>query len=392
MTAPTAAPQVHQPWQSQQRDKVGAPIAMLGVLGLVAAAFALIAGVHNPVGLVVAIPLTAISMGVVLSVYFWLDRWEPEPSRLLLFGFLWGATIAVVVSIIFELATSHVLGTGATLKFFGPLIEEATKGAFLLVMLTGVRRKEFDGVIDGLVYAGVTAAGFAYIENIGYIADSFGQGTDTGVATIVMRLIIGPFAHPLFTSLTGIGVGMAVAHPRSPLRFVYPAVGFVGAVALHAAWNSSLEFGLGGYVVVYVFVMLPALIGAGVLAGVQRRRERDVVRRQLPVMVYYRWITPNEAGWLADIGSRRMWVRSVKAGQGKAGARALKAFQVAATELAFLRDRVDRNVAPADAYYLHAELVHALMANRAAALPTLISDPPSVIPVPPLAPEYVRHP
>ena len=44
-------------------------------------------------------------------------------------------------------------------------------------MLTGSRRREFDGVVDGLVYAGFTAVGFAFVEDVGYIAQSFGQGT-----------------------------------------------------------------------------------------------------------------------------------------------------------------------------------------------------------------------
>ena len=38
------------------------------------------------------------------------------------------------------------------------------------------------GVVDGLVYAGFTAVGFAFIEDIGYIAQSFGEGTDVGAA------------------------------------------------------------------------------------------------------------------------------------------------------------------------------------------------------------------
>jgi RsiW-degrading membrane proteinase PrsW (M82 family) len=383
-------PLTHQPWQVRQRSSTGAPVAVLVILGMVAAVFAVIAGVNDPEGLLVAAPLSALSMGIVLACYLWLDRWEPEPTRLLLLAFLWGATVAIVVSLGLELATSEVLGDGFVLTFAAPAIEEAAKGAFLLVMLTGARRREFDGVIDGLVYGGITAIGFAFIEDIGYIAQSFGQGTDVGIATVILRLVIAPFAHPLFTSMTGIGVGLAVSRPRTSTTWLYPVVGFVAAVGLHALWNGSLSFGFASYVVVYLVVMVPAFIGAALIATWHRRRERDVVNRQLPAMVYYGWITPAEAGWLSRIATRRAWLTTVKRRQGKAAAQALRGFQVAATELAFLRDRVERGFPPPDAYTLHAELLHSLMVNRAAAYAPLRQNPPAGPPVQPIPPSFAR--
>lgn len=204
----------YQPWSSRQRSTTGAPIAVLVGLAVLAGVVLLASGAQHPIGLVIAVPLSAIAMGIVLSFYLWLDRWEPEPTRLLLLAFLWGATVAVLVSLALELASSEVLGNGLVLTLVGPAIEEAAKGAFLLVMLTGARRNQFDGVIDGLVYAGVTAIGFAFIEDIGYIAQTFGKGNETTVAVVVLRLVMAPFAHPLFTSLTGLGFGLQSAGRR----------------------------------------------------------------------------------------------------------------------------------------------------------------------------------
>lgn len=362
---PTAP--AHRPWSSRQRAATGAPIAVLVGLGVLAAVVLLIEGAKHPVGLLIAVPLSAAAMAVVLASYFWLDRWEPEPARLLLLAFLWGATVAIIASLVLELATSEVLGKGLVLTVAGPFIEEAAKGAFLLVMLTGARRREFDGVVDGLVYAGVAAVGFAFVEDIGYIAQSFGQGTETTISTVVLRLVLAPFAHPLFTSMIGLGVGLAVSRPRASGNWIYPFTGYLAAVALHALWNGSLRFGLAGYLVVYVVIMVPAFAGAVLLARHHRQRERDVVNRQLPAMVYYRWITPAEAGWLASIAARRRWLRDVRQRSGAGGVTALRAFQQAATELAFLRDRVERGVGPSDAYHLHTELVHSLVSNRARA-------------------------
>jgi RsiW-degrading membrane proteinase PrsW (M82 family) len=383
------APPPYQPALSRRRQATGAPIAVLILLGVLAAVVLLFEGAKHPVGLAVAVPLTALAMSVVVSAYFWLDRWEPEPARLLLLAFLWGATVAVIASLVLELATSQVLGKGIVLTLAGPAIEEAAKGAFLLVMLTGARRREFDGVVDGLVYAGFAAVGFAFVEDIGYVAQTFGQGTETTVVTVVLRLIFAPFAHPLFTSMLGLGIGLAVSR-RGANRWIYPAAGYLAAVALHALWNSSLLFGLTGYLVVYVLIMIPAFVGAVLVARQHRARERDVINRQLPAMVYYRWVTPAEAGWLASIAARRKWVRVVRQRSGTEGSRALQQFQQAVTELAFLRDRVERGLGPPDAYQLHAELVSALATTRAQAIAPMRQNPVSAGLVRPAAPRPLR--
>ena len=371
---------------SKQRRSTGAPIAVLILLAALASGVLFLTGIQDPVGLMVAVPLTALSMGLVLACYFWLDRWEPEPSRLLLLAFLWGASVAIVISLILELASSEVLGRGVVLTLVGPAIEEAAKGAFLLVMLTGARRREFDGVVDGLVYAGFVAVGFAFVEDIGYIAQSFSQGTETTIATVVLRLVMAPFAHPLFTSMIGLGVGLMVSRPNQPARWRYPLLGYLAAVALHALWNGSLTFGFGGYLFVYVVIMIPAFVAALLIARYHRSRERDVVRRQLPELVYFRLVTPAEAGWLDSIAARRAWLKSVTTRSGKPAAQALRDFQAAATELAFLRDRVQRGVGPADAYDLHAELVQALLTSRAKAAGPLVENARSAPPIPPARP------
>ena len=388
---PRLAPQASGPPQFQpavrrQVRATGAPIAVLVLLAMLAAGVLLLEGARHPVGLIIAVPLTAASMAVVVACYFWLDRWEPEPSRLLLLAFLWGASVAIVVSLVLELASSEVLGTGIVLVLIGPAIEEAAKGAFLLVMLTGVRRREFDGVVDGLVYAGFCAVGFAFVEDIGYVAQSFSQGTEATLATVIMRLVLAPFAHPLFTSMIGLGVGLAVSRPQQRGRWRYPLLGYLAAVLLHALWNGSLVFGFAGYLLVYVVIMIPAFLAALLIARHHRRRERDVVRRQLPELVYYRLVTPAEAGWLESIAARRAWLRSVTARSGKEAAQALRNFQSAVTELAFLRDRVQRGVGPADAYDLHAELVQALLVNRARAAQPLAENARSAQPIPPARP------
>ena len=69
-------------------------------------------------------------------------------------------------------------------------------------------------MLDGIVYAGMVGIGFAFTENILYLAaayngtDGMGPGgTEAVTATFVVRCLFSPFAHPFFTAFIGIGVG-----------------------------------------------------------------------------------------------------------------------------------------------------------------------------------------
>jgi len=53
-----------------------------------------------------------------------------------------------------------------------------------------------------------------------------------------MRGILSPWCHPVFTSMTGIGLGLARegSHPR--WRWLAPLGGYLTAVSLHGFWNA----------------------------------------------------------------------------------------------------------------------------------------------------------
>ena len=90
------------PFQRRIR-KVGAPLAVIIVLGTVAGLIVIALTALNPVGTAIGFVLSSVAMTVVLLAYLWLDRWEPEPPRLLVLAFLWGASVAVVIASIMQL-------------------------------------------------------------------------------------------------------------------------------------------------------------------------------------------------------------------------------------------------------------------------------------------------
>ena len=116
---------------------------------------------------------TALLMAYVL---YWLDRYEKEPLLLLGGVFLWGAVIAAGSAFIintflglgiFVITNSSIASDIATGSIVAPLVEETLKGLAVLAVFL-VFRREFDSVLDGIIYAGVAALGFAATENTYY--------------------------------------------------------------------------------------------------------------------------------------------------------------------------------------------------------------------------------
>ena len=218
---------------------------------------------------VLAVALAAVPVGPVLAVYLWLDRYEPEPRALLVSGLAWGAFVATMAALVIQGIGGLVVPVtdNAALAVVAPVTEEASKGLFL-VLLPWWRRAEVDGILDGIVYAGMVGVGFAFTENILYLVSAY-NGTDglgpggleAVTGTFVMRCLFSPFAHPLFTAFTGIGIGLAVSSRSRSVRWLAPLGGYFLAVLAHGIWNGSTIFGFGSFLVVYVVIMAPALIG-----------------------------------------------------------------------------------------------------------------------------------
>nr|WP_234812261.1 PrsW family intramembrane metalloprotease [Mycolicibacter longobardus] len=359
--------------QMRNRRKVGAPLIVIILLSILTALLLLLFTAANPGGTLTALVLASISMLVVLLCYRWLDRWEPEPRRLLQLAFLWGASVAVLLAVGLETFGSSVATVRPLVsKAFdmaaiqAPFIEEAAKGLFLLIMLTGRRRHELNSLTDCMVYAGVTAVGFAWMEDIVYIAPADSPAKMAAVA--IARLIFGPFAHPLFTTMTGIGVFFALRRHGFWSKAFVILLGYLGAVIMHASWNASLAAGGGRlFLVTYLFWMVPVFLLMVVLGVLSRRHEQQLVASKLPAMAAGGLISPNEATWLGSIRSRKLAIREATRIGGRPAGRSVKKFAAQVVELAFVRDRIDRGFGDAEVWALQNEDAYGVVAARAAA-------------------------
>jgi hypothetical protein len=253
------------------------------------------------------------------------------------------------------------------------VVEEAVKGLFLVGMLV-FRRREFDGVVDGVVYAGLVAAGFAFTENILYFGRAFVEDAVVGqaggvLAILVLRGVLSPFAHPLFTAMIGIGAGIASRSRSVAGRILAVAIGYAVAVVLHALWNTSATvFGGGGFLLVYGFVMVPLFVALIVIVVWQRRREQRTVIAQLPGFARAGWIAPSEVPLLSSLAGRRGWRTAVRRRSGKQVAKAVADYQSAITDLAFLRSRMARGAVGDSGQLWHDQALDAVIKARARAV------------------------
>ncbi len=377
--APGQPHQLRAPFARRVR-KVGAPLGVIIALGTLAGLIVILLTAFNPVGTAVGFVLSSIAITIVVLAYLWLDRWEPEPPRLLVFAFIWGASLSIVIGSVLQLILEAYLapvGDAAptelgispfTLVIGAPVTEEAAKGLFLLLMMTGVRRNELNSLTDCLVYAGLVGAGFAWLEDILYIAN--GETLADSLFTAALRLVMSPFAHSLFTTLTAIGVWYALQRRSGIAKFGCILIGYLCAVVLHAMWNGSSLLGVETYFGVYVFWMVPVFALAITLAVKSRRREQRVVTAKLPGMVTAGVVTANEATWLGSIRARKLAIAEATRLGGKQAGAAVKTFAYQVIELAFVRDRMDRGFGDQRVAGLLQEETYGVYAARSAS-PTL---------------------
>jgi RsiW-degrading membrane proteinase PrsW (M82 family) len=204
----------------------------------------------GPFAATIAAVIAFIPAIIYLIPLVWLDRYDPEPVWLLALAFAWGALVAVIVSFIINTVLGTAVGVlyspeageavGSVLS--APIFEEGSKGLGVLALLIFFR-KYFDDILDGIVFAGVIALGFATVENVLYYGNALGRGGPIVlVITFLLRGVLSPFAHVSFTMMIGIGCGVARETHKTWLKVAAPFAGYCVAVGMHATWNA-----LAGY-------------------------------------------------------------------------------------------------------------------------------------------------
>ena len=222
--------------------------------------------------------------------------------------------------------------------FQAPIVEEFAKGlGVLLIFIVG--RRFFDGPVDGIVYAAIVASGFAFTENIQYFGLQVAEagGFDGTVGEIfIVRGLLSPFAHVMFTMMTGLLIGLAARKGSILLSIGAFFVGLIPATLLHMFWNGALFF-VGDFYSYYFVVQVPLFGLAVLLVFLLRRQEAKMTQRHLAEYASAGWLNNDEVTSLGTPAGRRQarkWAR--QHGLGKI----MNEYIKDATHLAFTRNRI----------------------------------------------------
>jgi RsiW-degrading membrane proteinase PrsW (M82 family) len=254
-------------------------------------------------GLVVSGFISFASALLFAYVLYWLDRYEKEPLLLLGGVFLWGAIVAAGSAFLIN----TILGVGiyvftgsnfatdvATGSFIAPMVEEILKGLAVLGVYL-VFHHEFDSVLDGIIYAGVAALGFAATENTYYIYTyGFQAGGWHGlIALSFIRVILVGWQHPFYTAFFGIGLALARLNRRLFVKILAPLLGLALAIFTHAIHNTLASFmsGLEGLAVGIFFDWTGWLFMLGVIVWATWREQQNL-RKYLATEVQTGTISP----------------------------------------------------------------------------------------------------
>ncbi|HZH90065.1 MAG TPA: PrsW family intramembrane metalloprotease [Pyrinomonadaceae bacterium] len=310
----------------------------------------------GPVALLIGFVLATLPAPVYIALALWIDRYESEPTWTLVTAFIWGAVVSVFVaafvnsigSLIVASLISDEAGSFYGAVISAPIVEESMKAAVLFALYFW-KHDEFDGVIDGIVYASMVGLGFAMTENIQYYGSAALEGgIGGGVVLFILRGMMAPFSHPLFTSMTGIGLGLASQTKHGAVKFFAPACGLVLAMFLHALWNLSASINAALYFVVYFLIMVPMFVAVLVSIYFALRREGRIVREHLGHDMERGRLSLSELELLSSVRGRMgASYRALRKG-GYSSWRTRREFNRVASELAFHRNRMAQGQAVKD--------------------------------------------
>lgn len=194
--------------------------------------------------------LVSIVPGLFWVWYFYRqDYLDPEPWGLIFKSFLAGALAVIPIGLI-EFPFTNLLHPNqnwVTLLLITVFVigfsEELFK--FLGAYISVYRHREFNEVLDGIIYVVTAGLAFAAVENLLYT-------TVYGYQVGVIRAVVTCLAHAGFSGIVGFNFGMARCNPRH--RTYYIVKGIVWGSVLHGVYDFLVITGIFNFTLTLITV------------------------------------------------------------------------------------------------------------------------------------------
>lgn len=190
-----------------------------------------------------------------------------------------GGVLSIIISLILLGVTDAFTLDWLGSSIYG-LVEEPGKTLALLIVAALPRYKY---ILNGLLFGAAIGAGFAAFESAGYalFAGVVKSDPDLMTTTILLRGILSPFGHIVWTAMCGAALwkvkGDDLFRFRMLTDFRFLRILFI-AIVLHMAWNAPLYIPFfGRYLLVGAigWVIIFGFVSEG-LAQLRREKEAKV--------------------------------------------------------------------------------------------------------------------
>ena len=217
--------------------------------------------------------LFAVAPVFIIIIYIYLkDKYEKEPTSLLLSSFLYGAIVSIIITtviyyvldIILPLKDEFSIWQQFVKAFFVVgLVEEFSK--YFIVRYYAQPKSQFNEPFDGIVYAVMISMGFAATENIFYVVEG-------GLPTAIIRSFTAVPAHATFGILMGYYMGKAKFSKNKALMNI---TGLLLATLFHGAYDFFLfiEFIPGIWIGAFISLIIGIIISKRAIKKHQERSQ-----------------------------------------------------------------------------------------------------------------------
>lgn len=273
-------------------------------------------------GFIISLLSSLIPMLFYAGILYWLDRYEKEPLKMLLGVFLWGSFVAALgafiinsmagLSIFFFTQSENISQLTVTV-FVAPFVEEGLKGlAVLLVLLFFY--SEYNSILVGIIYAGITALGFAASENMFYTYHyGYLEGGWPGLYEVfALRTLQLGWTHPFYTSFIGMGLAVARMSNKASKRILAPLTGLGLAISTHTIHNGIVVLlsGSQGRIIRLLWDWVGWFIVIGIIIWAISREKRNIqvhlhpeIEREIITYSQYKTASSAWQQWIAKLNA-----------------------------------------------------------------------------------------